>query len=80
MTRQRPIAHLSDRGLDTDDAGYTMASPRKQPTAQPLAPGYAWNGATQELIPILPEDHPDYLENEENVKAAILRWDNKTQK
>jgi hypothetical protein len=25
---------------------------------QQCAPGYLWNPTTQELIPILPEDHP----------------------
>ena len=33
-------------------------SPRRQSNAQELAPGYLWNSTTQELIPILPEDHP----------------------
>jgi hypothetical protein len=28
--------------------------PRKQSNVRQLAPGYLWNGATQELIPILP--------------------------
>jgi hypothetical protein len=60
---------------DTDE-GYMLAPPRKQSrrNAQQLAPGYIWNGMTQELIPILPEDHPDHQENAETLKAAILRW------
>jgi hypothetical protein len=77
MTRQRPIERLPD--CDTDD-GYALPPSRKSNSAKQLAPGYLWNGMTQELIPILPEDHPDYVENAETVKAAILRWDNKTQK
>lgn len=49
-------------------------SPRKQSNAQECAPGYLWNSTTQELIPILPEDHPDYRQNEEIIAAAIRRW------
>jgi hypothetical protein len=48
--------------------------PRKQSNAQQCAPGYLWNSTTQELIPILPEDHPDYRHNEEIIAAAIRRW------
>jgi hypothetical protein len=39
-----------------------------------LAPGYLWNSTTQELIPILPEDHPDYRRNREIITEAIRRW------
>jgi hypothetical protein len=62
--------------LNIDDAGgYTLAPPRrKQPIAQPLAPGYIWNGLTQQLIPILPEDHPDYRQNQEVIIEATRRW------
>jgi hypothetical protein len=74
MTRQRPIAHLPDHP-DTDDAGYTLTSPRKQPNAQQLAPGYLWNSTTQELIPILPEDHPDYRQNQDVILEATRRWE-----
>jgi hypothetical protein len=74
MTRQRPIARLSDHS-DTDGDGYSLAPPRKQPNAQQLAPGYLWNSTTQELIPILPEDHPDYQENAEIIRAAFRRWE-----
>jgi hypothetical protein len=38
------------------------------------AGGYFWNAATQELMPILPEDHPDYLQNAETIAAAMRRW------
>ena len=48
---------------------------RRQSNAQDLAPGYLWNGTTQELIPILPEDHPDYRQNQEIITEAIRRWD-----
>lgn len=58
----------------------TLLPPRKQRSAQQLAPGYVWNGTTQELIPILPEDHPDYQENTEILRAAIRRWESGKQK
>lgn len=32
------------------------------------------DGATQELIEILPEDHPDYRQNAETIIAAMRRW------
>jgi hypothetical protein len=55
-------------------------SPRKQSNAQQLAPGYLWNSTTQELIPILPEDHPDYRQNQEIITEAIRRWNQVTSK
>jgi hypothetical protein len=54
--------------------------PRSQSNAQELAPGYLWNSTTQELIPILPEDHPDYRQNAEIRRAAIDRWNGGTSK
>jgi hypothetical protein len=54
--------------------------PRKQSNVRQLAPGYLWNGATQELIPILPEGHPDYRENAETIRAAFHRWERVTSK
>jgi hypothetical protein len=73
MTRRRHIVPPPDHP-DTDGAGYSLTPRRKQPTAQPLAPGYLWNSTSQELIPILPEDHPDYPKNREIVSEAIRRW------
>jgi hypothetical protein len=58
----------------------TPSPPRKQSSAQQLAPGYLWNSTTQELIPILPEDHPDYRENTETIRAAFRRWERGTSK
>jgi hypothetical protein len=57
------------------DEGYILTPPRKQPNVQQLAPGYLWNGTTQELIPILPEDHPDHLKNQEILIEATRRWE-----
>jgi hypothetical protein len=78
MTRQRRIA--SPIRSDIDDGGPALPPSPKRSNGHPLAPGYLWNSTTQELIPILPEDHPDYVENAETVKAAILRWDGKIHK
>ena len=44
------------------------------------AGGGWWNPTTQELLPILPEDHPDYRQNEEVIAAAIRRWNGGTSK
>jgi hypothetical protein len=57
------------------DEGYTLTPPRKQPNVRQLAAGYIWNGMTQELIAILPEDHPDYLKNQETIIEATRRWE-----
>ena len=51
-----------------------LPPPRRQSEGQELAPGYLWNSTTQELIPILPEDHPDYRQNAALLLAAIRRW------
>jgi hypothetical protein len=72
--RQRRIDRLDiDHGVDN-----APPPPRRQTNAQELAPGYLWNSTTQELIPILPEDHPDYRQNEEIIAAAIRRWNGGT--
>jgi hypothetical protein len=57
-----------------EGTGDAPPPPRKQSNVQPCAPGYLWNSTTQELIPILPEDHPDHLENAETIRAAFRRW------
>ena len=44
------------------------------------AGGYWWNPTTQELIEILPEDHPDYRQNQAIITEAIQRWNGKTSK
>ena len=54
--------------------------PRKQSNAQQCGPGYLWNNTTQELIPILPEDHPDFRQNQEIITEAIRRWNQVTSK
>jgi hypothetical protein len=49
-----------------------VSDARRQSTAR--SPGFLWNSTTQELIPILPEDHPDYRQNAETIAAAMRRW------
>jgi len=49
--------------------------PRRPADPQPLGPGYLWNGTYQQLIPILPPDHPDYLQNRQLITETIRRWD-----
>ena len=62
------------------DHGENDAPPPKESSAHQLAPGYVWNSSTQELIPILPEDHPNYRENAETIRAAFRRWESGTSK
>jgi hypothetical protein len=56
------------------DHGVNNAPPPRRRQTQQCGPAYWWNAATQELIPILPEDHPDYRQNQEIIRAAIARW------
>jgi hypothetical protein len=56
------------------DEGTSDTPPRRQNNGQQSAHGYWWNATTQELIPILPEDHPDYRQNAETIAAAMRRW------
>jgi hypothetical protein len=37
-----------------------------------------WNPTTQELLPILPEDDPNYRQNQEIITEAIRRWNGGT--
>jgi hypothetical protein len=72
--------HRSIEPFDIDEC--TSDTPPRRPSnnAQQSAPGYLWNSTTQELIPILPEDHPDYRQNAEIRRAAIERWNAGTSK
>jgi predicted amidohydrolase YtcJ len=65
--------HRSIEPFDIDECT-SDTPPRRQGNAQQGATGYLWNSTTQELIPILPEDHPDYRQNAEIRRAAIDRW------
>ena len=91
MTRPRQ----PDERFDIDEAT-SETSPRRESNVQqrPLgcgkpdahrlaavsAGGGWWNPTTQELIPILPEHDPDYLQNREIITEAIRRWDRGTSK
>jgi len=66
--------------FDIDRGDSDASPPRTRSSPQELAPGYLWNSTTQELIPILPEDHPAYRENAETIRAAFLRWERGTSK
>jgi hypothetical protein len=73
----KPPVYRFDIDHGTSDA---PRPPRTRSNPQELAPGYLWNGTTQELIPILPEDHPDYRDNVETIGAAFRRWERGTSK
>jgi len=69
MTTRQP--HF-DR-LDIDH-GTSDAPPPRLIDPQQNGTAYIWNSTTQELLPILPKDHPEYRENMDRVLAAIRRW------
>ena len=70
MTRSRQPFHIN---LDIDH-GTSDAPPPRQIHPQQMGTAYIWHSSTQELLPILPKDHPDYEENANMVMAAIRRW------
>ena len=72
-----PPVYRFDIDHGTSDA---PPPPRRQSNAQQVGPSYWWNATTQELIPILPEDHPDYRQNQAIITEAIRRWNGKTSK
>ena len=49
-------------------------APARQINAQQNGTAYIWNSTTQELLPILWPDHPQYRDNMDRVLAAIRRW------
>ena len=67
-TRQTDIYRL-DIGHGTSDT-----PPPRQTNVQQNGTAYIWHSTTQELLPILPPDHPDYRENSDYLLAAIRRW------
>jgi hypothetical protein len=56
------------------DEGTNEILRRPQTNAQQNGTAYIWHSTTQELLPILPKDHPDYEANANMVMAAIRRW------
>ncbi len=70
--------HIDDNEIDRLDVdhGTNNAQPLpRYPTSAQLAGGHWWNATTQELIPILGPDHPDYLRYRERISEALKRWD-----
>lgn len=65
-----------DLGFDIDDCVCELA-PKQQINARQISTAYVWNSTTQELIPILPADHPQYRENRNRLLAAFRRWNRK---
>jgi hypothetical protein len=78
--RQPHIDAFDIDRLDIDHATNDAPPPRRQGNAQQCGPSYWWNATTQELIEILPEDHPDYRQNAEIIAAALRRWNRGTSK
>ena len=70
MTRSRQPFHIN---LDIDH-GTSDAPPPRQIHPQQMGTAYIWHSSTQEPLPILPKDHPDYEENANMVMAAVRRW------
>jgi hypothetical protein len=76
MTRSHnPPVYRFDIDHGANDA---LPLPRRPSNPQECRPGYLWNSTTQELIPILPEDHPHYRQNKEIIAAASRRWNGGT--
>ena len=73
MTRLRQ-PHI-DLTFDIDDGVRELP---KQINAKQNGTGYVWNGGTCELIPILPEGHPQYRQNQERLLEAFRRWNRGT--
>jgi hypothetical protein len=71
---------IAPSGKPVEPEPLQVRPPRRPTCARDLAPGYLWNSTTQELIPILPEDHPDYRQNQEIVTEAIRRWNQEASK
>jgi hypothetical protein len=69
---------MSTRQLHIDrlniDEGNDETPLRRQTNVQQNGTAYIWHSTTQELLPILPPDHPDYRENSDCLLAAIRRW------
>ena len=75
MTTRQP--HIDRFAIDH---GVSDAPPPRQLNVQQNGTAYIWHSTTQELLPILPKDHPDYRENVDLVLAAIRRWNGGTSK
>ena len=77
MTRSlQPV----DRFAFDIDHGTSDTPPPRPTDRKQNGTAYIWHSTTQELLPILPKDHPDYRENVDLVLAAIRRWNGGTSK
>jgi hypothetical protein len=78
MDKERTAARrLHIDRLDIDHSTSDTLPPR-QTNAQQNGTAYIWHSTTQELLPILPPDHPNYRENSDCLLAAIRRWNGET--
>ena len=69
MIARRPHIYRLDIGHGTSDT-----PPPRQTNVQQNGTAYIGHSTTQELLPILPPDHPDYRENTALLRAAFRRW------
>jgi hypothetical protein len=69
MTTRQP--HIDRFAIDR---GVSNAPPPRPTDRKQNGTAYIWHSTTQELLPILPRDHPDYKANANMVTAAIRRW------
>jgi len=69
MTTRHP--HIDRFAIDH---GVSNAPLPRQINAQQNGTAYVWNSTTQELLPILPRDHPNFRENSALLVAAFRRW------
>ena len=56
MIARRPHIYRLEIGHGASD----RPAPARQTNAQQNGTAYIWRSTTQELLPILPKDHPDY--------------------
>jgi hypothetical protein len=86
IVRQPHIDHRFDIDEPTSDTQpaqqgaplvYGKAIDAERLAAVSLGGGW-WNPATQELIPILRADDPNYRQNEAIITEAICRWSRET--
>ena len=80
MDKERTASQSHIDRLEIDHGVNDAPPPRRQSNALQSGPAYWWNRTTQELIEILPEDHPDYRQNRKIIAAAIRRWNGGTSK
>jgi hypothetical protein len=73
MTTRQP--HIDRFAIDH---GASDTPPPRPTDTKQIGTAYIWHSTTQELLPILPKDHPDYRENAALLVAAFRRWNKGT--